>query len=121
MFGTWVVTKVLCAHCAGEATPEIGAKLLIAKTRFQDPFSVTCDTGASYPNRIVTWAAAKTLFALPYPADGVAPKDGRATDTRLNCGGGPVARLLFLGNGTAIYLSEGEDYVLVRQAASSGQ
>jgi hypothetical protein len=114
MFGTWTVTKVLCANCQGEATPEVGSKLMIAKSAFQDPFSVSCSTAVSYPNRPLDWKDAQAMFALPQSARGFAPAGGRVLDTRLDCGGGPVARVFFLGGGRAIYLSEAEDYLIVR-------
>jgi len=115
MFGTWTVAKVLCKGCQADATPEVGSKIVIGNGGFQDPFSVMCSAGVSYPNRELGWETAQKLFGLPPSADGLAPSGGNVVDARLDCGGGPVARVLFLGGGRAIYLAEAEDYLIVRK------
>ncbi|WP_189043957.1 hypothetical protein [Aliidongia dinghuensis] len=114
MFGTWTVTKVLCSDCQGRKTPEIGTQIVISDDSFNDPFSTNCATGASYPNRQLPWLSAIKLFKLPKGAHALASPKGTITDARLNCDDGPYARVLFIGQDRAIYIYEGEDYLIER-------
>lgn len=115
MFGTWTVTKVLCRDCAGRRPEEVGTKFTFAPTSFTDPFSITC-ANASYPNRAIPGDQVMKVFGtnLPKSAKNLIPQKGSVIDARLACDKGPVGRVLFLGDGKAIYLYEGEDYFLER-------
>ncbi|MDG3439388.1 hypothetical protein [Nitrospirillum amazonense] len=115
MFGTWTITKVLCKDCADRRPEEVGTKLVFAPTSFTDPFSITC-ANASYPNRTIPGDQVMKLFGsnLPKSAKNLIPQKGSVIDARLACDKGPVGRVLFLGDGKAIYLYEGEDYFIER-------
>jgi hypothetical protein len=114
MFGVWTVVKVFCVNCQGRKTPEIGTKIVVLADSFSDPFSTKCATGASYPNRRLAWQAAINLFKLSKDARALVSPETTITDARLNCDGGPYARVLFIGQDHAIYIYEGENYLLQR-------
>lgn len=114
MFGDWTVTKVLCTDCAGRTNPEVGTKIVLSDGAFKDPFSTDCAKGAAYPNRKLSWQTAFKLFNLPKDAHSLASPQDKITDARLNCDGGPVARVLFIGRDKAVYIFEGEDFLIER-------
>jgi hypothetical protein len=114
MFGVWTVVKVFCVDCQRRKAPEIGTKIIVSADTFSDPFSTKCATGASYPNRRLVWQAAINLFKLPKDARALVSPETTITDARLNCDGGPYARLLFIGQCHATYIYEGENYLFQR-------
>ncbi|WP_145734205.1 hypothetical protein [Nitrospirillum pindoramense] len=116
MFGTWTVTKVLCSQCKGRQPAEVGTEIILSGTAFTDPFSTTCASDVAYPNRALSSPEAVKLFKLPKGAQKLLPAGGTVIDTRLNCGGGPYARVLFLGDDKAIYLFESVDFLIERKA-----
>lgn len=114
MFGVWTVAKIFCVDCQGRKTPEIGTKIVISADSFSDPFSMKCATGASYPNRRLVWQLAIKLFKLSKDERVLVSPETTITDVRLDCDGGPYARVLFIGRDHAIYIYEGANYLLQR-------
>ncbi|MEE3624222.1 hypothetical protein UCD39_09530 [Nitrospirillum sp. BR 11752] len=117
MFGTWTVTKVLCDDCKGRTPEEVGKNLTILPTSFFDPFSITCSADASYPNRQIPSKEVPKAFRLPANTKNIVPKIGNTIDSRLSCKDEDYARILFIGNGKAIYIFEGLDYLLEKKSS----
>lgn len=122
LIGTWLITSEFCNHCGVSPNADNGNKVVIAKSKYNDPYNFNCPAGAKYVLQDITNADAQQALGVPRDVYPLAATP--LTLARLECpaqaGNAPAvpvtsAEMLLLGDGKAIYLWQGSTDFLMKR------